>query len=64
MLYKLLFKDYDARYLYQSTKVAKIDLKTPNIAKVCFLFGCVISVAMATRRLNLQCVVFLNHEIQ
>ena len=29
-----------------------------------FFFGCVISVAMATRRMNLQNVLFLNHEKQ
>ena len=27
-------------------------------------FSCVIFVAMATRRMNLQSVLFLNHEIQ
>ena len=30
------FKHDDRRYLYQSTKVAKIELKTPKIGKVCF----------------------------
>ena len=25
----------DDRYLYQATKVAKIDLKTPKIAQLC-----------------------------
>ena len=58
------FKHDDGRYLYQSTKVAKIELKTPKVAKVCFLFGCVIFVAMASRRLNSPSVLFLNPEIQ
>ena len=59
-----LFKYDDGRYLYQSTKIAKIELQTPKKAKVCFLFGCVIFVAMATRRMNSQSVLFLNHERQ
>ena len=43
----------------------KIDLKTPKIAKVCiFIVHCVIFVAMATRRMNLWNVLFLNYEQQ
>ena len=62
---EFLFKYDDVRYLlYQSTKVAKIELKTSKIAKVCFLFGCVIFVAMVTRRINSQSVLFLKHETQ
>ena len=61
---EFLFKYDDGRYLYQSTKVANIELKTSKIAKVCFLFGCVIFVVMATRRMNSQSVLFLNHEIE
>ena len=55
----------DKRYLYQATKVAKNDLKTPQKAQFMqFYFGCVIFVAMATRRRNLQSILFLNHETQ
>ena len=62
---EFLFKYDDVRYLlYQSTKVAKIELKTSKITKVGFLFGCVIFDAMATRRMNSQSVLFLNHETQ
>ena len=43
-------------------KVLKNGLNVYKIAKLCF--GYVIFVAMATRRLNLQSVLFLNHEIQ
>ena len=46
-------------------KVLKNGLNVYKIAKLCiFLNGYVIFVAMATRRLNLQSVLFLNHEIQ
>ena len=46
-------------------KILKIDLKTHKIAKLCvFFFGWLIFVAMATRRMNLRNVLFLNHEIQ
>ena len=46
-------------------KVLKNGLNVYQIAKLCiFLNGYVILVAMATRRLNLQSVLFLNHEIQ
>ena len=44
-------------------KVLKNGLNVYKIAKVC-IFGYVIFVAMATRLLNLQGVLFLNHEIQ
>ena len=50
---ELLFKNEDNRYLYQFTKFAKNDLKTPKITKFMhFFLGCVIFVAMATRRMN------------
>ena len=32
---ELLFKYDDERYLYQSTKIAKVDLKTPKIPQLC-----------------------------
>ena len=45
--------------------VLKNGLNVYKIAKLCiFQNGYVIFVAMATRRLNLQSVLFLNHEIQ
>ena len=44
--------------------VLKNGLNVYKIAKLCIFFGYVIFVAMATRRLNLQSVLFLNHEIQ
>ena len=37
---EFLFKYDDERYLYQSTKDAQIELKTPKIAKVCFVWLC------------------------
>ena len=53
------------RYVYQSTTVAKIDLKTQKHSKiVLFSLGCVLFVAMVTRYTNLQIVLFLNHDIQ
>ena len=52
---ELLFQYDDERYLYQSTKVVKIDLKTEN---------CVMIVAMTTICLNLQIVLLLGHNIQ
>ena len=46
-------------------KVLINGLNVYKIAKLCiFLNGYVIFVAMATRRLNFQSVLFLNHEIQ
>ena len=59
---KLLYKNDDERYPYQSTKFAKIDFKNSKIKL--FLFSCGIIVAMATRLLSLQGVLFLNHNIQ
>ena len=62
---ELLYKNDDERYPYQSTKLAKIDFKMSKISKIkLFLFSCGIIVAMATRLLNLQGVLFLNHNIQ
>ena len=61
---ELLFKYDDERYLYQSTKVVKIDLKTENCKILLFSFGCVLIVAMTTICLNLQSVSLLDHNIQ
>ena len=62
---ELFFKYDDERYmyLYQSTKVVKIDLKTENCKILLFSFGCVLIVAMATICLNLQSVSLLGHNI-
>ena len=61
---ELLFMYDDERYLYQSTKVVKIDLKTENCKILLFSFGCVLIVAMTTICLNLQSVSLLGHNIQ
>ena len=46
-------------------KSLKIDLKTSKIAKLCnCFFRCVLFIAMATRHMILQSILFLNHEIQ
>ena len=45
-------------------KVLKNGLNVYKIANYASFFGYVIFVAMATRRLNLQSVLFLKHEIQ
>ena len=42
----------------------KLILNVKNSKLKLFLFSCGISVAMATRLLNLQGVLFLNHNIQ
>ena len=54
----------DERYLYQSTKLSKIDLETENCQILLFSFGCVLIVAMATMCFNLQSVLLLSHNIQ
>ena len=54
----------DKIYLYQAKKVAKLISNTRNSTLMQFFFSCVIFVAMATRRMNLQSILFLNHEIQ
>ena len=45
-------------------KLEKLISNTQNSTIMKFFFGCVIFVAMATRRRNLQSILFLNHETQ
>ena len=66
MLVLLFMYDYDdKRYFHRSTKVDKnLSKNTQKSAIMDFFFSIVLFVAMQTRHMNLQSILFLNHEIQ
>ena len=62
---ELLFKYEDERFLYQSTKVAHNCSQNIQNSKIMqFFFRCVLFVAMTTRHMILQSILFLNYNIQ